>query len=667
MENENVVFCPVHKEPLKLEIIKFKDMGEVSDIAIGRCLKCQTGYIGIQEKDVPEFIVGEKQYRFLDAVRRWKIQKEAEDERKIRRKKIPFLKSRTTIIKFLLNENKICQSHKNEMIPMTIMLRKNAKTWIVGNYCTQCNAIYLDTRFENQIWEYICFYENEIPNLTVAVFSEMFEKPENIMISKIYFVGGKILILEGEKVLEEEIERLNREIERKKIERQQAEAEIEQFKVEQTRKKFEEERFKIYPFLRLGKIKIETVCHNPSHCPVHKQCLGMLQCKFKEKHTIDELEIGGFYCPKCNCIYLKKRVEKRIKLYSHQIEESRAEYELIPLGRTFRMAPPLEVSELKLLDSNNDKDNYSETIVAKCEPQYMNAEVEKSDSFDEKFFKIMAYQKFDREVAEILATIDGQETFIRILTSVKDIDKYKCVQNELLIRESESTGRELLGRIAHDQLGEFSSKYGTIKIHNYKVWPGQEHHLDGFTRFCDPENIQNITIMSQNNLSRDSDEYEMVTALVYCANRVEPVYIDVYYSKRQNKYFINEESYRQYRVRYGLPYVHLVADEYDGDMDYGNLRKNSELNLYGYTVAKTAEMSTGERQRLLQQLMDNGLMSKHQIVNHLEWLIHRQSGRIKMEDACDCWREDLRFVNNYRLNAQRKIQGRFVYGKTVLR
>ena len=110
-----------------------------------------------------------------------------------------------------------------------------------------------------------------------------------------------------------------------------------------------------------------------------------------------------------------------------------------------------------------------------------------------------------------------------------------------------------------------------------------------------------------------------------------------------------------------------MADEYDGDMDYGNLRKNSELNLYGYTVAKTAEMSTGERQRLLQQLMDNGLMSKHQIVNHLEWLIHRQSGRVKMEDACDCWREDLRFVNSYRLNAQRKIQGRFVYGKTMLR
>ena len=325
------------------------------------------------------------------------------------------------------------------------------------------------------------------------------------------------------------------------------------------------------------------------------------------------------------------------------------------------------VYELKDKKLNPAEIVFSGSKGIKYSSLHIKTEKKNKPKWDDVTFKQVAYQKYEKEIAEIAATVADEDRLIRILTTVNENDKRKCVPEDMLIHESVSTGRELLGRIAHDQLGEFTSKYGTIKIHNYKVWPGQEHHLDGFTRFCDPENIQNITIMSQNNISRDSDEYEMVTALVYCANRVEPVYIDVYYSKQQNKYFINEESYRQYRMRYGLPYVHLVADEYDGDMDYGNLRKNSELNLYGYTVAKTAEMSTGERQRLLQQLMDNGLMSKHQIVNHLEWLIHRQSGRVKMEDACDCWREDLRFVNSYRLNAQRKIQGRFVYGKTMLR
>ena len=161
-------------------------------------------------------------------------------------------------------------------------------------------------------------------------------------------------------------------------------------------------------------------------------------------------------------------------------------------------------------------------------------------------------------------------------------------------------------------------------------------------------------------------EYEMVTALIYCENREEPVYIDVYYSKKQDKYFINSESYVEYSKRYGLPYVKVIPEKTEGEMDYGTLRQHSELNLYGYSVAKTAAMTVKERQRLLKQLLDTSLMSKHQIVNHLEWLIHSHDGRDIMEDACECWKEDLRFVNSYKINRQRLIRGKFVYGNMAL-
>ena len=466
-----------------------------------------------------------------------------------------------------------------------------------------------------------------------------------ISVSKIQVPVEKKQEKRSEKNIENKNESVQQIIERKQVEN------------ENPFQPFREEQFTNYIFLKTRKIKLKTVQRNPNRCSIHQEQLEVMHWRLEEEGKGWRVDFNGFYCAKCNCVYQKKSVEEQFASYI--VETKRAKFFLTPRGKKWKKAYPIEVSELELFTiAKRSADAGLEMFERKPVP---------TKKYDNTDFKLTAYQKYEKEIAEIAATVNDESRLIRILTTVNENDKRKCVPEDMLIRESESTGRELLGRIAHDQLGEFTSKYGTIKIHNYKVWPGQEHHLDGFTRFCDPENIQNITIMSQNNLSRESDEYEMVTALVYCANRVEPVYIDVYYSKRQNKYFINEESYRQYRLRYGLPYVHLVADEYDGDMDYGNLRKNSELNLYGYTVAKTAEMSTGERQRLLQQLMDNGLMSKHQIVNHLEWLIHRQSGRVKMEDACDCWREDLRFVNSYRLNAQRKIQGRFVYGKTVLR
>lgn len=656
MESENVVLCPVHGGSLCIspKIITF--LGTHYNALEGKCPQCRVVYLDQKIKGIARFTYEGTNYQYLPELENWRVKQEQKKEEERKKfeakknlsKKYAFLNIGALKIRVHPNRADHCPEHGSKVGRLSCQLQNELNVELIkleGCYCSQCNALYLDKKLKDTMETY-----SDSANLNVKIYGDVWNDFPPVKVAKIQFP-----IKRKPEEIRKQIKEQKEEMKRKKAERERKVAEEEKQKMEIK-----------YPFLKIGEIKIQTVVNDPSHCIVHQKLLEVIRCRLKDHDQKREYEFTGHYCQMCNCLYQKRSVEKKLINYMG-IGKQPVECTLIPIGNEWKNVPMIKVSELKLLSSNNGKDNRSQKKIIKCEPQYMNAEVEKSDSFDEKFFKIMAYQKFDREVAEILVTVDGQETFIRILTSVKDIDKYKCVQNELLIRESESTGRELLGRIAHDQLDKFASKIGTIKIHNYKVWPGQEHHLDGFTRFCDPENIQNITVMSQNNISRDSDEYEMVTALVYCANRVEPVYIDVYYSKRQNKYFINEESYRQYRMRYGLPYVHLVADEYDGDMDYGNLRKNSELNLYGYTVAKTAEMSTGERQRLLQQLMDNGLMSKHQIVNHLEWLIHRQSGRVKMEDACDCWREDLRFVNSYRLNAQRKIQGRFVYGKTVLR
>ena len=653
MENENVVLCPVHGGSLCIspKIITF--LGTHYNALEGKCPQCRVVYLDQKIKGIARFTYEGTNYQYLPELENWRVKQEQkkEEERKKAEeknelaKKYPFLE--IGIVKIRLHPNKAdhCPEHGTKVGSLACKLYDDTGIELMtatGGYCSRCNALYLDKHLRESLEKYV---SREPLKLSVKICGGIWEDIPPITVLKVQFPIKK----------------------NKAENKKQVELKKENTMLEQARKKYGEERLQEYPFLKTGDIKIETVQHHPNNCPVHQEELRTLQCRLQEKEKEWKIEFSGFYCPKCNCIYQKKRIEKDFIPYIKAEDVQTAKYVFTPIGKEWKKAHPIEVSELKLIDikqliakSEHSKNNTDALELPKIE--------EKSTSkVDEALFKISAYQKFNREIVEILATVNGVEKYIRVLTSVKYEDERKCVENEILERESVSIGRELLGRIAHDQLGEFTSKYGTIKIHNYKVWPGQEHHLDGFTRFCDPENIQNITIMSQNNISRDSDEYEMVTALVYCANRVEPVYIDVYYSKRQNKYFINEESYRQYRLRYGLPYVHLVADEYDGDMDYGNLRKNSELNLYGYTVAKTAEMSTGERQRLLQQLMDNGLMSKHQIVNHLEWLIHRQSGRVKMEDACDCWREDLRFVNRYRLNAQRKIQGRFVYGKTVLR
>lgn len=653
MENENVVLCPVHGGSLCIspKIITF--LGTHYNALEGKCPQCRVVYLDQKIKGIARFTYEGTNYQYLPELENWRVKqeqkKEEERKKKERQKeqmrKYPFLSIKKIKIRVRPSKYRRCPEHGLKVEKLTFTLRDNSGVnleTLTGGYCSECNAIYLNQLLRQSLLSYV---NNEKNEYFIMMCGEDWKQTPPISVSKIQVPVEKKQEKRSEKNIENKNESVQQIIERKQVEN------------ENPFQPFREEQFTNYIFLKTRKIKLKTVQRNPNRCSIHQEQLEVMHWRLEEEGKGWRVDFNGFYCAKCNCVYQKKSVEEQFASYI--VETKRAKFFLTPRGKKWKKAYPIEVSELELFTiAKRSADAGLEMFERKPVP---------TKKYDNTDFKLTAYQKYEKEIAEIAATVNDESRLIRILTTVNENDKRKCVPEDMLIRESESTGRELLGRIAHDQLGEFTSKYGTIKIHNYKVWPGQEHHLDGFTRFCDPENIQNITIMSQNNLSRESDEYEMVTALVYCANRVEPVYIDVYYSKRQNKYFINEESYRQYRLRYGLPYVHLVADEYDGDMDYGNLRKNSELNLYGYTVAKTAEMSTGERQRLLQQLMDNGLMSKHQIVNHLEWLIHRQSGRVKMEDACDCWREDLRFVNSYRLNAQRKIQGRFVYGKTVLR
>lgn len=653
MENENVVLCPVHRGCLCVspKIITF--LGTHYNVLEGKCPQCRVVYLDQKIKGIARFTYEGTNYQYLPELENWRVKqeqkKEEERKKKERQKeqmrKYPFLSIKKIKIRVRPSKYRRCPEHGLKVEKLTFTLRDNSGVnleTLTGGYCSECNAVYLNQLLRQSLLSYV---NNEKNEYFIMMCGEDWKQTPPISVSKIQVPVEKKQEKRSEKNIENKNESVQQIIERKQVEN------------ENPFQPFREEQFTNYIFLKTRKIKLKTVQRNPNRCSIHQEQLEVMHWRLEEEGKGWRVDFNGFYCAKCNCVYQKKSVEEQFASYI--VETKRAKFFLTPRGKKWKKAYPIEVSELELFTiAKQSADAGLEMFERKPVP---------TKKYDDTDFKLTAYQKYEKEIAEIAATVNDESRLIRILTTVNENDKRKCVPEDMLIHESVSTGRELLGRIAHDQLGEFTSKYGTIKIHNYKVWPGQEHHLDGFTRFCDPENIQNITIMSQNNLSRNSDEYEMVTALVYCANREEPVYIDVYFSKRQNKYFINEESYRQYRLRYGLPYVHLVADEYDGDMDYGNLRKNSELNLYGYTVAKTAEMSTGERQRLLQQLMDNGLMSKHQIVNHLEWLIHRQSRRVKMEDACDCWREDLRFVNSYRLNAQRKIQGRFVYGKTVLR
>ena len=56
-------------------------------------------------------------------------------------------------------------------------------------------------------------------------------------------------------------------------------------------------------------------------------------------------------------------------------------------------------------------------------------------------------------------------------------------------------------------------------------------------------------------------------------------------------------------------------------------------------------MSSGERQNLLSSIIRTGQMTDAEVANHLEMLIHLNSGKLNMFNACGSWREDLKFIH----------------------
>ena len=89
---------------------------------------------------------------------------------------------------------------------------------------------------------------------------------------------------------------------------------------------------------------------------------------------------------------------------------------------------------------------------------------------------------------------------------------------------------------------------------------------------------------------------------------------------------------------------------YDGSFGTYCLPEKSPLMLNGYTVREEAGYTAIERQNILARIMDNHILSRHEIKYYLKWFIKGQENDPRKTNAVQKWKEDLDFVVNYRLH-----------------
>ena len=176
-----------------------------------------------------------------------------------------------------------------------------------------------------------------------------------------------------------------------------------------------------------------------------------------------------------------------------------------------------------------------------------------------------------------------------------------------------------------------------------KYQPALEH-------FANTDELPVVYVFSQKTIT-SFEKYSMVTVFVrnYWTHKLNP--FNVYYSEEKDMYFINKSSYDAYREKYGLPFLRLIPGEYS-EKNY-DLRTESQLHIYGYSLEHGN--TKARRQEILAFLIDSGIMKKSQIQNHIEWLINTHRDSLHYENACEKWRDDLLFTNEYKIATQRKV------------
>ena len=111
---------------------------------------------------------------------------------------------------------------------------------------------------------------------------------------------------------------------------------------------------------------------------------------------------------------------------------------------------------------------------------------------------------------------------------------------------------------------------------------------------------------------------------------IQEIEVEASYCEECNQYYISEVEYEKLCKKGRVCCRVITIEEYIKITETGvhTWAEKSLLRSYGYTVNAHDNLSENERHRILSFVIDNKIMEEHKIINFLEWLIHRNTGKI---------------------------------------
>lgn len=133
--------------------------------------------------------------------------------------------------------------------------------------------------------------------------------------------------------------------------------------------------------------------------------------------------------------------------------------------------------------------------------------------------------------------------------------------------------------------------------------------------------------------------------------------INVMFCKGCGQYFVSIVTLEQYKTIYGgiLMECKVSHDFSPTQYSWFDFAPDSILSRCGYTVKEG--VSRDYRQAILRYILETGKATKYEIIEKINSFISLREDQLKYEGACQRWREDIKFVNEYMLHRQKKVYG----------
>lgn len=133
--------------------------------------------------------------------------------------------------------------------------------------------------------------------------------------------------------------------------------------------------------------------------------------------------------------------------------------------------------------------------------------------------------------------------------------------------------------------------------------------------------------------------------------------INVMFCKGCGQYFVSVVTLEQYKTLYGglLIECRLPPDLMPNQQACFDFAPDSVLSRCGYTVKEGVHQE--HRQAVLRYILETSKATKHEIIERINRLISFHEKQSNYYGACQRWKEDIQYVNEYMIDHQKKIYG----------